>query len=231
MNISQIIDPAALKIVASIVSLPLVMLGTWIKFRNSNLSFAQRKTRRLDKILGKKSGWQSVSSGTLERAVKEAFGVSLRGDMIRFALDRDQPLLMLQTMKEARQLVKLSEDGLALVDARKNPKLSFHTEASIFLSSIMMAYVVFAVTAMIAWPAHPTLVAGLFGGELVFVPVALVMALHDQAAHRLLSETCFPRPILKKPVLAPQHMPVVRSSKGSTQPKDCAREGSDAGQP
>lgn len=231
MNISQIIDPAALKIVASIVSLPLVMLGTWIKFRNSNLSFAQRRTRRLDKILGKKSGWQSVSSGTLERAVKEAFGVSLRGDMIRLALDRDQPLLMLKTMKEARQLVKLSEDGSTLVDARKNPKLSFHTEASIFLSSIMLAYLVFAVTAMIAGPTHPALVAALFGGELVFVPVALVMALRDQAAHRLLSGACFPRPIPKRSNSALPHVPLVRSPKASTLTNDCPLEGCTVDQP
>ena len=152
--------------------------------------------------------------------------------MIRLALDRDQPLLMLQTMKEARQLVKLSDDGSALVDARKNPKLSFHTEASIFLSGILAAYVVFAVTAMIAGPTHPALVATLFGGELVFVPVALIVALRDQAAHRLLREVCFPRPIPKKPSSAHlPHMTVVRSPKASAQSNDCARDGDDVGQP
>lgn len=234
MDISQVIDPTTLKLVASIVSLPLVTLGTWIKFRNSNLSFSQRRTRRLDRIMKKKSGWRDVSSGTLERAVKEALGVSMRGDMIRLALDRDQPLLMLQTMKEARLLVKLSDDGSTLIDARKNPLLSFHTEAGILLASILVAYVVFAVTAMIAGPTHAALVAMLFGGELVFVPVALVMALRDQAAHRLLSEACFPRPApndRKSNLTHLPHMSMVRSPRVSAQPNDCAREGDDVAQP
>lgn len=232
MDMNQVIDLTTFKLVASIVSLPLVTLGTWIKFRSSHLSLSQRRTRRLDKIM-KRSGWRDVSSGTLERAVKEAFGVSMRGDMIRLALERDQPLLMLQTMKEARPLVKLSDDGSTLEDARKDPKLSFQTEANILFSCILAAYVLFAVTAMIAGPAHSALVAMIFGCELVIVPVALVLALRDQAAHRLLRETCFPRPTpndRKAGPTNPSHMSVVRSSKMPTQFNDHPREGDDVGQ-
>lgn len=232
MDMNQVVDPVTLKLVVSIISLPLVTLGTWIKFRSSNLSFAQRKTRRLDKIMKKKSGWKDVSSGTLERAVKEAFGVSMRGDMIRLALDRDQPIQMLQTMKEARLLVKLSDDGTTLVDARKKPMFSFHTEASLLFSGVLLAYVVFAVTAMTVGSAHATVAFLVLAGELVFVPVALVMALRDQAAHRLLSEACFPRPApndRKSSSAHLAHVSVVRTPKAAVQSNDCVREGDGIG--
>ncbi|MCO1462742.1 hypothetical protein L0Y93_14245 [Burkholderia multivorans] len=76
-------------------------------FRSGNQLFSQTRTKRLYEIMKlKDQGWRSISSGALQLAVKEAFGIRLAGDEIRFIFERDDALSLFRSREYAGSFVK-----------------------------------------------------------------------------------------------------------------------------
>ncbi|WP_230960568.1 hypothetical protein [Burkholderia pseudomultivorans] len=76
-------------------------------FRSGNQIFSQTRTKRLYEIMKlKDQGWRAISSGALQLAVKEAFGMQLSGDEIRFVFERDDALSLFRSREYAGRFVK-----------------------------------------------------------------------------------------------------------------------------
>ncbi|MBN3832307.1 hypothetical protein [Burkholderia sp. Ac-20344] len=82
-------------------------------YRSGSQIFSQGRTKRLYEIMKMKDqGWREISSGALQLAVKEAYGMQLSGDEIRFVLARDNALALLRSLEYAGKYVKFcSEEG------------------------------------------------------------------------------------------------------------------------
>jgi len=195
MDLDFLTVSPALKTIAFIATTPLLILVTWVKFKNGNLSLSQGRTQRLYDLMQGQPNWDEISSGALELAVKGAVSVDLCGDEIRLAMRRDKPLAVLQAMKLTRRLAKLAPDRLNLEDARKNPKLSFETGFKVLASLMIVVYCAVAIAAYVVGSAHHLLVGYLFGFELVVAPFLLVNATKCLAAHCLLSPDHYPLPL------------------------------------
>ncbi|WP_260427736.1 hypothetical protein [Burkholderia anthina] len=90
-------------------------------FRSGNQLFSQTRTKRLYEIMKlKDQGWRAISSGALQLAVKEAFGMQLSGDEIRFALERDNALSFFRSREYAGRFVKFCPIEARYKDNRFN---------------------------------------------------------------------------------------------------------------
>lgn len=193
MEINSIADVAQLKPFAVI---PLVMgaLISWIKFRQGNLLFSRSRTERLYALMEDDAKWRRATSGALQQAVKDALGVELSGDVIRYSLQRDNPLSALRAFKQSKGLVRLAEGGNAVVDARKKPRWSFEGEFFTFLGLTVSLYFLFMLVGANAKLFSPVFLAVLLTIEGLAVPIFMWTAFRAEAAHRLLSKTAFPLP-------------------------------------
>jgi hypothetical protein len=184
MDMSFLDVSPTLKAVVYLATTPLVVLLTWVKFRNGSLTFSQARMQRLYDIMLRDDAC-SVPSGALVAAVKDAFGVEMDGDKVRFALRRDNPLMVLRAFKVTLNMVKLSPDGLSCGDARRNPKWTFQAECRFFASVLAISHATLLLAAAIFNGAHAGTIAALFAIELLAAPVLVNLAVRAEAAHRL----------------------------------------------
>ncbi|WP_230938463.1 hypothetical protein [Burkholderia multivorans] len=116
-------------------------------FRSGNQLFLQTRTKRLYEILRLKDhGWRTISSGALQLAVKEAFGMQLSGDEIRFAFERDDPLSLLRSRKNAGGFVKFCPIQACYKDNRFSWLRRWTLRANfqaLLLSSIIVYFLTF----------------------------------------------------------------------------------------
>ncbi|WP_254624506.1 hypothetical protein [Burkholderia diffusa] len=90
-------------------------------FRSGNQLFSQTRTKRLYEIMKlKDQGWRAISSGALQLAVKEAFGMQLSGDEIRFAFERDNALSLFRSREYSGRFVKFCPIEARYKDNRFN---------------------------------------------------------------------------------------------------------------
>ncbi|WP_323118001.1 hypothetical protein [Burkholderia alba] len=88
-------------------------------YRSGSQIFSQSRTKRLYEIMKLKDrDWRAISSGALQLAVKEAFGVQLSGDEIRFVFERDDALSLFRSIKYAGRFVKFNPDEVCYEDNR-----------------------------------------------------------------------------------------------------------------
>ncbi|WP_338639910.1 hypothetical protein [Burkholderia pyrrocinia] len=82
-------------------------------YRSGSQIFSQGRTKRLYEIMKMKDqGWRVISSGALQLAVKEAYGMQLSGDEIRFVFERDNALALFRSLEYAGKYVKFCpEEG------------------------------------------------------------------------------------------------------------------------
>ncbi len=181
--------------VVSILSAPIVGAVTWIRFRHGTLRFSQGRTKRLYTLLKGKQGWRTASSGALQVAVRDALRIELSGDDIRFALERDNPMLVLRTIGQARGFVRLSLDGKRYEDARRNPRLSLSQVSGVVLAIIMTGYVLLVLGGPVTRTVNPIVIGILSAINLAATPLLFIITSSASAADRLLhADTTYPLP-------------------------------------
>ncbi|MBY4768483.1 hypothetical protein [Burkholderia ambifaria] len=116
-------------------------------FRSGNQLFSQTRTKRLYEIMKlKDQGWRAISSGALQLAVKEAFGMQLGGDEIRFIFERDNALSLLRSREYAGRYVKFCPAEACYKDNRFNwlRRWTFRGNfKGLFFSSIIIYFLTF----------------------------------------------------------------------------------------
>ncbi|WP_232466482.1 hypothetical protein [Burkholderia ubonensis] len=112
-------------------------------FRSGNQLFSQTRTKRLYEIMKlKDQGWRAISSGALQLAVKEAFGMQLSGDEIRFIFERDNALSLFRSREYAGRFVKFCPTEARYKDNRFNwlRRWTFRGNFKVLLLSSIIVY-------------------------------------------------------------------------------------------
>jgi hypothetical protein len=218
MDLNLLAASPILKIIGFIATTPLVVLLTWVKFRNGSFSLSQARTQRLYEIMLRDDAC-SLPSGALVAAVKDALGVELEGDKIRFALRRDNPLIVLRDFKMTLNVVKLGLNGLSCEDARKSCKWTFQDETRFFASVLGISYAVSIGAAVFCKGVYSPLIGGLFAVELVAAPFLVMGAVRADAAHQLTTPGSYrmPASALPDPIDSDALLVSVSNEAGTTQ--------------
>ncbi|WP_254210816.1 hypothetical protein [Burkholderia multivorans] len=112
-------------------------------FRSGNQLFSQTRTKRLYEIMKlKDQGWRAISSGALQLAVKEAFGMRLSGDEIRFIFERDDALSLFRSREYAGSFVKFCPIEARYKDNRYKwlQRWTFRGNFQVLLASSVTVY-------------------------------------------------------------------------------------------
>jgi hypothetical protein len=137
-NLSNLVEQSHVVLLS--ITAPLGAMLALAKFKHGNLRLSQSKTKRFYALVCGKEKWRTASSAALQVAVKDAIGIELPGDVIRFSLDRDSPITVLKAFKDTRGLVRLKPDGLDIEDRRENPRLTYRRKFDYFVIAALLVY-------------------------------------------------------------------------------------------
>jgi hypothetical protein len=205
------LSPGA-KIFLTLISAPFAMWLTWLKVKKGAISLSKARTKRLYELM-LRGDVDTVPSGALTLAIKEAFNVELDGDKIRFACKHDNPLFVLRAFKFALGIVGMSPDGKTCVDARSEPRMTLERVKAAYMVALFSIYAALVVGANIAnfylKNPHVSWMDFLFLGNFLADPVLLWQVLRFEMARKLVS----PRP-------GEMRRPASSLNNTSTQPAD-----------
>ncbi|MCO8609961.1 hypothetical protein KGP95_24070 [Burkholderia multivorans] len=167
-------------------------------FRSGNQLFSQTRTKRLYEIMKlKDQGWRAISSGALQLAVKEAFGMRLSGDEIRFIFERDDALSLFQSREYAGSFVKFCPIEARYKDNRYRwlRRWTFRGNFQVLLaSSIIVYFLTFLPAQKLGTVSTPAAVALMIVGT-VLTFTLMFFAREAKAAATLINvDIKYPRP-------------------------------------
>ncbi|WP_156443164.1 hypothetical protein [Burkholderia sp. RF4-BP95] len=169
----------------------------YLKWRDGNQRFSQGRTKRLFDLMKKKRDWRAIPSGALQLAVKDAFGINLSGDEIRFVFERDNAIEMFRTIGRAGRFVKFNPIESNYKDNRPAAwrKYTFkRTFQTLLLSSIIFYFITtFALPQLKIFNSVVTGILILVSAIITFILMYVSMAA-ESAGHLLNVDESYPLP-------------------------------------